>query len=438
MYSNSPKYNLKIVNSLSPWLELSRSREVCVGYNLFVISLSVLLGPIQIYYGASPTSEVLKDELRNTFIVSGVWQFIFVVAWISYNLYASYVCNKRLTLRSSFEVDHPKYVLKENRCVLSFLGILVTFLLLINLLFLISLVGALFQLKKHIEVYCQVSVGFDPILITQCVSSFDSWFSIWQVLLPLFIVMRIPCLLYLLFCLLHFLFSKGKVPEANSSVINNSYSKATIRDKINEDLKSNSTVIIHDEPCPKPHTYSVQSASSLYSTFSDVQNCNGGVNLEVLPPTPKREKDNSVSDVSSSLTSMVTVNSRISNLKDDEKAEDYSIKSVSTLTDNTALNIETHSCNKNEFVYNHIQTPTSGMDSRMASENTVNDDVFNHLEPDRMLVPRKSPSPAKKWPTVPPSPRLERRGSGHVMPLYCDPEELRRTSVSSIKSSLGF
>jgi len=434
MYSNSPKQKLKVVNSVSPWLELARSREVFVGYNLFVISLSVLLGPIQIYYGTSPTSEVLKDELRNTFIVSGVWQFIFVAAWISYNLYASYLCNKRLTLKSSFEVDHPKYVLKENRCVLSFLGILVTFLLLINLLFLISLVGALFQLKEHIEVYCQVSVGFDPILITQCVSSFESWFSIWQLLLPLFIVMRIPCLLYLLFCLLHFLFSKGKVPEANSSVINNSYSKATIRDKINEDLKSDSTVIIHDDPRPKPHTYSVQSASSLYSTFSDVQNCNGGVNLEVLPPTPKREKDNSVSDVSSSLTSMVTVNSCIY----DAKAEDDSIKSVSTLTDNTALNIDTHSCIKNEVVSNSIQTSTIGMDSCMASENTVNDDVFNYLEPDRMLVPRKSPSPAKKWPTVPPSPRLERRGSGHVMPLYCDPEELRRTSVSSIKSSLGF
>jgi len=438
MYSNSPKYKWKIVNSLSPWLELSRSRKVCVGYNLFVISLSVLLGLIQIYYGTSQISEVLKDELRNTFIVSGVWQLIFVVAWISYNLYASFICSKRLTSRSSFEADHPKYVLKENRCVLSFLGILVTFLLLINFVFLISLVGGLFQLKEHIEVYCQVIVGFDPILISKCVTSFDSWFSIWQVLLPLYIVMRIPCLLYLLFCLFHFFFSKGKVSEANSSIINNSYSKATIRDEINEDLKSNSTVIIHDEPHSKPQTYSVTSASSLYSTFSDVQNCNGGVNLEVLPPTPKREKDNSVSDVSSSLTSMVTVNSCILNLKEDAKPDDESIKSVSTITDNMALNIEMHSCIKNEIVANHIQTPNGGMETCMASENTGTDDVFTLLEPDRILIPRKSPSPVKKWPTVPPSPRLERRGSGHVMPLYCDPEELRRTSIGSYKSSLGF
>ena len=53
-----------------------------------------------------------------------------------------------------------------------------------------------------------------------------------------------------------------------------------------------------------------------------------------------------------------------------------------------ALNIEMHSCIKNEIVANHIQTPNGGMDTCMTSENTGTDDVFTLLEPDRILIPR--------------------------------------------------
>ena len=237
--SSSIKKKTDVIDSISPWLEMSRNREICLGYSIFVILSSVLLGAIQIYYGTSKVSKVLNEELRNTSLVTGAFQFIFAFSWTCFNLYAHYLSNEKLSSSrtNDIEVVEERKTVKSYRFMILFLGSLVTFLLLINFVFIISLIGGLCKIDDHIDIFCQAVVGSNINLIHSCVSSFGSWFGGWRIVLPLSILIRIPLLMYLMFCLVSF-FLDGRTQKGNSLYMNTSYANTSAERLVKEDFKS--------------------------------------------------------------------------------------------------------------------------------------------------------------------------------------------------------